>query len=151
MEWTKEKLAAKSPHDRAILYKNARRLGTPAAFALVKMIEEAGLPFSDTACPTNDNPLTIAIYDVVFSVEGRAAAVDAVEKGFPPLAGVDPLLLNRLGVDYGPHNMTTSWAGSMIAQLMRSLGYKQGGGNSPLPAGCVARTGQKWMASARKQ
>jgi len=151
MVWTKEKLAAMSPHDRAILYKNARRLRTPEAIALVKMIEEAGLPFSDTACPTNDDPLTIAIYDVVFSVRGRAAAVDAVGKGLPPLAGVDPLLLNALAGDYGPHNMTTAVAGSMIAKLMRSLGYKEAGGNSPLPAGCVARTGQKWKAANKKK
>ena len=70
MEWTKEKLASKSPHERETIYKNAKKKSTPEAIALVKMIEEAGLPYSDTSCPTNDDPLTIAIYDVVHSAPG---------------------------------------------------------------------------------
>lgn len=146
MQWTKEKLAAISPSQRETLYKNARKQTSAEATALVKLIEEAGLPFSDTKCPTNEDPLTVAIYDVIYSVQGRAAAIDAVEKGLPPLAGIDPLLLDKLGVDYGAHNMTTATAGAMIADLMRSLGYKEIGKNAPLPARSIAKTGQMWMS-----
>jgi hypothetical protein len=144
VDWTKEKLASKSPHERETIYKNAKKKSTPEAIALVKMIEEAGLPYSDTACPTNDDPLSIAIYDVVHSAPGRQAVIDAIEKGLPPLAGIDPLLLDKLGVDYGAHNMTTATAGSIIAELMRSLGYKEAGTSRPLPPGSVAKTGQMW-------
>jgi hypothetical protein len=151
MVWTKQKLAALSPRDRENLWKNARRRTTPAATALVKMIEDSGLPYSEAKCPTLDDPLAIAIYDVVFSREGRAAAVNAVEGGLPPLAGIDPLLSEKLGVDYGAHNMTTATAGGFIAQLMRSLGYKEVGKNAPLPAGSVAKTGQVWSKKSNRR
>jgi hypothetical protein len=144
VQWTKEKLAGLSPSARVEVYKNAKRLDTPEARAVLKLIEEAGLPFSDTMCPTEDDPLAIAIYDTVFSPAGRSAAIAALEKGLPPLAGIDPLLLTKLGNDYGAHNMTTATAGSMIAELMRSLGYKETGRNLPLPPGSVAKTGQGW-------
>jgi hypothetical protein len=144
MSWTPSKLAALSPSDRATMWKRARGQNTPEAIALVKMIEDSGLPYSEAKCPTNDDPLTIAIYDVVFSKEGRAAAVKAVENGLPPLAGIDPLLLEKLGVDYGAHNKTTATAGGLIAELMRSLGYKETGKSAPLRVGSVAKTGQMW-------
>ena len=44
-EWTPERLAALSVHDRANLYKSACRLGhTDDGAALKKLIEDAGLP-----------------------------------------------------------------------------------------------------------
>ena len=144
MEWTKETLASKSRHERETIYKNARKKNSPEAVTLVKMIEEAGLPYSDAACPTSDDPLTIAIYDLIHSAMGRQAAIDAIEKGLPPLAGIDPLLLDKLGTDYGAHNMTTAVAGRLIAELMRSLGYKEAGTSRPLLPGSVAKTGQMW-------
>lgn len=98
MEWTEKRLAALSPSQRETLYKNARRQTSPEAIALTKLIEDTGLPFSEAKCPTEDDPLTIAIYDVIHSAQGRAAILDAVEKGLPPLGALDRLLFEKLGV-----------------------------------------------------
>jgi hypothetical protein len=37
--------------------------------------------------------------------------------------------------------MSTATAGSMIADLMRSLGYKEMGKNAPLRTGSIAKSG----------
>lgn len=141
---TLETLKAMSVHDRAALYKNACRLGhTPAGAALKKQLEEAGLPFSEDGCLTNDNPITIKMRDIIFAPVGRNACVAAVKAGLPAMAGVDPMLQVALGSDYGPHNMGTQTAGSIVGELMQSLGYKKTG-SKPLPANCVAKTAATW-------
>ena len=143
--WDLDRLKAMSIHERGDLYKNASRLGhTPDGAALKKLIEEAGLPFSDSACLTNDDPITIKMYEIIFSKEGREAALAATADGLPAMAGVDPMLQTALGVDYGAHNMGTATAGGLVADLMLSLGYKKAG-SKPLPAHCVAKTAAMWV------
>lgn len=107
--------------------------------ALKKQIEEAGLPYSDTACLTMDDPITIKMYEVIHSKEGREAAIDATRRGRPAIEDIDPMLQAALGVDYGAHNMGTATAGALVGELMYSLGYKKKG-QKALPAHCVART-----------
>lgn len=143
-QWTLDELKALSVHDRATVYKNASRLAhTPEGAALKKLIEEAGLPFSDDACLTMDDPITIKMHEIIHSPEGRAAVVKATKDGLPAIAGVDPLLQVALGVDYGAHNMGTTTAGSLVGELMQSLGYKKAGKKS-LPEHCVAKTAAMW-------
>ena len=84
------------------------------------------------------------MHEIVFSKEGRAAAVSATEEGLPALAGVDPLIARALTVDYGKHNMTTATAGEIVAHLMRHLGYREAGRSGKMPAGCVAQSGMLW-------
>jgi hypothetical protein len=42
----------------------------------------------------------------------------AADNGLPPLEGVDPMLRDALGADYGPFD-TTRWAGIFAAKEMR--------------------------------
>lgn len=143
-QWTPQKLAAMSVHERAELYRNACRLGhTPQGAALKTMLEVAGLPFSEDGCLSADDPIYLKMQDLIVSPEGRAAAVAAVKVGLPAMAGVDPLLQVQLGSDYGSHNMGTQTAGSMVAEVMRSLGYKKIG-EASLPSNCVAKTAATW-------
>lgn len=143
--WTPEELAAMSVHDRANLYRNASRLAhTPDGAALKKLLEEAGLPFSDDACLTMDDPITIRMHEVINSPEGRAAAVAATKDGLPAMAGIDPMLQVALGVDYGAHNMGTATAGGLVGELMTSLGYKKASSKA-LPPHCVAKTAATWV------
>ena len=128
---------------RARLYENAKAQDTEEAAELVKLIEETKLPFSEVGGINMDDPLVQAIYRIVHSDEGRAAAFEAAEEGLPALAGVDPLLAEALGVDYGKHNMTTHTAGAFVAEVMRSMGYRDTG-QSPTPEGCIAKSGQLW-------
>jgi hypothetical protein len=129
---------------RVDLYKNACRLGhTAQGAALKRVIEAVGLPYSEDRCLTKDDPITIKMHDVIYSKEGREAAIAATKVGLPAMAGVDPLLQVALGSDYGPHNMGTQTAGGIVGQLMQSLGYKKTG-SSPLPPNCVAKTAATW-------
>lgn len=144
-QWSVEELRAMPIHSRHELYKNACRLGhTETGAALKSLIEASGLPFSDAACLTDDDPITLKMTDVVFSKEGRDAAVQATAAGLPAMAGVDPLLQAALGVDYGAHNMGTATAGDIVGRLMRSLDYKKAG-QKAMPPHCVAKTAAMWV------
>jgi hypothetical protein len=116
---------------------------TPQGAELKKLLETAGLPFSEEGCLTMDDPITIKMHDVIYSKEGREAAVAATKIGLPAMAGIDPLLQVALASDYGPHNMGTQTAGGIVGELMRSLGYRKAG-EKPLPSNCVAKTAATW-------
>lgn len=142
--WRLEELAAMSVHKRADLYRNACRLGhTTEGAALKKLLEDAGLPFSEEGCLSSDDPIYLKMRGLIESKDGREAAVAAVEAGLPAMAGIDPMLQVLLGSDYGSHNMGTQTAGSIVAEVMRSLGYKKTG-EAPLPPNCVAKTAATW-------
>lgn len=142
---TREDLRSYPLQKRAALYQSACRLGhTPEGAQLKKLIEEAGLPYSEDRCLTNDDPIAIKMYEVIHSAEGRTASLAAVKAGLPAMAGIDPLLQIALGVDYGPHNMATVTAGSLVGDLMTEMGYKKGK-QAKLPAHCVAKTAATWI------
>lgn len=143
-QWTLDDLEEMSVHDRHQLFKNAARLShTPEGAALKALIEEAGLPFSDSAALRDDDPIFLKMESVVNSPEGRAAAVTATKAGLPALAGVDPLIQEALGVDYGPHNHGTVNAGWLVGQVMQTLGYRKAGRGN-MPDGSVAKTAATW-------
>lgn len=144
MAITKEKIAAMSPTERATLYLNAKKLSTGEGDRVVKLIEESGLPFSEGGGIRMDDPLALAMADVVQSEECKKACIKAVEEGWPAIAGVDQFLAEKFRADYGKHNMTTNLAGHLVADLMRSLGYRMVGKMGPTPKGCVARSGELW-------
>ena len=144
MPYDLEKLAAMPAHHRAELYKNASRLAhTREGAALKRLIEEAGLPFSDSKPLSMDEPVTAKMWDVINSEQGKRLAVEATERGLPALALIDPLLQAALGVDYGAHNQATNRAGILVGDLMISKGYKHAGVKK-LPPGCVAKTAATW-------
>ena len=143
-EWTKERLAALSARDRATMYANAKKKGTAEGEALAKLIEDAGLPFSEAGGIRMDDPLVSAMEAVIQSAECRIACIKAVEQRLPAIAGADPLLAVKFQADYGKHNMTTNVAGHLVANLMRSLGFRMVGREAATPPGCVARSGELW-------
>jgi hypothetical protein len=140
------------------LYQNARRIalsgGANAADAkqTVELIEASGLPYYEGGGLSEDDPRYLRMMDIVFSAEGRQAALNAVKRGLPAICGVDALIKNALGADYGKHDLGTSNAGYIVAKLMRQMGYEEAGTGS-CPSGCVARTGMKWRpkSKARKE
>lgn len=144
MKWTIERLRAVSPHERHRLYMNAcAKADTEDGAALKLLIEESGLPFSDDAALKMDDPISLKMIEIIFSPEGRQAALDATNKGEPAMLGIDPLLKAALGVDYGSHNMGTATAGAIVGALMRQLGFTNAG-QKPLPDYCVAKTAETW-------
>ena len=144
MEWTLEKLKHLTVHERSNLYANASRLAhTPKGAALKATIEEVGLPFSVDACLTMDDPISVKMIDIIYSDDGKAAAIKGVQERQPAMLYLDPMLQEALGSDYGAHNMGTSTAGSIVGKLMMSMGYKKTG-SKPLPSHCVAKTAATW-------
>ena len=142
MPITMDQIKAMSAHGRANLYVNAMKQNTEEALRLVALIEASGLPFSECGSLKQDDPLCKVMMAVVRSDEGRNACITATEKLQPAIAGVDPMLAEKFGADYGKHNMATHWAGRYVADVMREAGYKQVGKVIDAPSGCVARSGE---------
>ena len=94
-----------------------------------------------------DGVMTQPIYkvmeQVVNSADGIKRAVRATNDGQPALAGVDPLLRQELGSEYVRANNGTWWAGFVIAQIMRDMGYVEAG-TGKCPPDCVAGQGTVW-------
>src|SRR4051794_27599599 len=90
--YTIEKLTSMSVGDRHNLWKNAKSKDTPEAGALVNAIEALGLPFSEGGGLKMDDPLTLKIWVIINSPEGKAACIAANDAGLPAVAGVDPML-----------------------------------------------------------
>ena len=136
------KLRAMSVHDGHTIWKRARGMTAPEAKQMVAWIEGLGLPYSDSDCLKGDDPIFIKMYELILSSEGKKAAIEATREGLPAMAYVDPILARVLGVDYASHNMGTTSAGSLVAEMMRTQGYKNTGKKGKLPQGCVAKTAE---------
>jgi hypothetical protein len=142
---TEDQIRAMTSQQRATLYENARRRAEEGGKAIVDFIDANGLPLSDGEMLSSD-PDYAEMERIIWSAEGRAAALRAVEEGRPALAGVDPLIRAVLGERYHPHNAATINAGVITAALMRHLGYTESG--SGAFAGGVAKSGMKWKRRA---
>lgn len=138
--YTLEELRTWTPERRLDLYRNAK--ARPDGAYIVEMIDQHGLSLSAGGLSLND-PVFLKIVDVTWSKEGQAAAVEATKAGLPALAGVDRLLQKELGDRYGKHDLGTASAGSVVAEVMRHLGYKEAGSGA-CPPDCTAKTGMRW-------
>ena len=144
MKWTNESIEALSKQERANLYANALKAGNDEGDELAELIRKSGLSFTDGSGITRDHLLVWKMEAIINSPEGKAACVKAIEDGWPALAGVDPMLAEEFPADYGKHNQTTDWAGHLVANMMRKMGYKKFDKQGKTPEGCVAKTGELW-------
>lgn len=138
---SKEKIRAMRSHDRGVLYRNAKDRLAEGGQEIVDFIDQEGLPLSDGDMLSSD-PDFIRMEEIIWSAEGRAAAIEAVEDGLPALAGVDPLIKAALGDRYHMHNSGTVNAGFITAALMRHMGYVEVGPGT-IPNG-EAKSGMRW-------
>lgn len=140
MKWTDEKLGTKTPGERHQLYMNARAMNSDEARQLVRLIEESGLAYSLDRSLRVPDPISQKIAAIAFSAEATKAMEDAILNGLPPMAALDPLLIQALGDDYGSHNASTTFAGRIAAERMQQRGYHKAGRKQKLPADCRAKT-----------
>jgi hypothetical protein len=138
MNWTVEKLSELSLKQRETLFDNARAKDTPKAREIIDLLVEHDLLVREGGGLSRDHPTIRHMEEIIRSDEGRTAAKGAADTGFPAMAGIDPLLSAALGADYGQHD-TTSWAGTLTAEIMAEAGYVQTR-KKPLPLSCVAKT-----------
>jgi hypothetical protein len=143
--WTLEKLEAKTPEERFNVWSNARIKGTPEADELARFIEESGLNYAPTGGISMSDPRVLEMRDVIESAEGEEACLKATADGLPALAGVEPMIVERMGSRYGQFSMMTVTAGSIVGELMLSRGFKTEG-QKKMPEGSVAQTAAFWVA-----
>ncbi|MCG6206761.1 hypothetical protein LPW26_19100 [Rhodopseudomonas sp. HC1] len=139
---TAEDLIAMSPNKRAILYENARRKFENGGKEIIELIDSLGLSLSSGQMKSDD-PTFTKMEEIIWSKEGKEAALIATAKGLPALAGTEPLLVAALGERYMPHDGGTLNAGFVQAAVMRHLGFtddKEG----RMPVGSVAKTAMRW-------
>lgn len=145
-EWTIERLEKMTPTGRGQLYMNALNAASTEGEALALLIRQSGLSLMDGKGMTREDPIVHGMDKIINSDAGRAACKKAVEDGHPALAGADPLLAAEFPADYGKHNQTTDWAGHLVADAMRAMGYTKQDKQGKMPGGCVARTGEMWRS-----
>jgi hypothetical protein len=121
-----EDLKKMTPERRAILYQNAIKHRESGGQEIIDLIDSSGLPLSSGGLRQSD-PVYLKIEEIIWSPQGREAAVEATKNGLPALAGVEPLIVAELGDQYSPHNQGTLNAGYVQAELMRHLGYVENG------------------------
>ena len=136
MGWTKEKIEALSPEQRENLFDNARAKGTPEAQAILDLMVEHDLLVRSGGGLPREHPTIQQIEEIIRSDKGRAAGKAASDQGLPAMAGVDHMLLASLGSRYGDHD-TTSWAGTLMAEVMAEAGYVQT--KKPMPKAASPR------------
>lgn len=138
MIWTKEKLEALSHKQTNTLYENAVKDGSEQAEQILALIAQHGLLERLGGGHERTHRVIQAIEKFVRSDEGVRAALQAAEDGEAPMAGVDPLLQNAVGSEYG-HRDTTVWAGWAVKEEMEAVGWRHEG-RKKLPADCKAKT-----------
>ncbi len=141
--WTLERLRARTPEERHTIWRNAMAAATPQALALARFIETAGLAFAPTGGIGMSDPRVLEMRAVIESPEGRRTCVAAVQDGLPALAGVEPMIVARMGERYGAFSQMTLTAGAIVAEVMTALGYRKVQPRR-MPAGSVARTAAFW-------
>lgn len=142
--WTLEKLQARTAEERFNVWSNAKTKGTPEADELASFIESSGLDYAPSGGISMSDPRVLEMRDVIESSEGQAACLQATTNGLPALAGVEPLIVERMGDRYGRFSMMTVTAGSIVGELMLGKGYKIAG-QKKMPEGSVAKTAAFWV------
>jgi hypothetical protein len=138
--YTPEKLAAMTLEQRETLYRNCLRLeGNADATSIVEMLVASGLSFRKSREIAHGDPEMTAIEIIVNTPENEPTMLDAVARGEPPLAVIEPLIVARLGTDYRGDNGGTVAAGYLIAKRLYALGHEKQP-SRPMPPGSVAKT-----------
>jgi hypothetical protein len=145
--YTDDELKKMTPEQRATLYENARRQRHTGGQEIMDQLDSLGLSMSSGGMRMSD-PAYIEMEEITWSTQGRKAATEAVEKGLPALAGIEPLFVAVLGDRYRPQDGGTVNAGYIVAGLMRHMGYVEDR-EGKMPEGSIAKTAMKWKHRSR--
>ena len=141
--WTRSSLAARTAAERHAIWKRARMLHTADGNQLAREIERLGLPYEEPEHLAQDDPMRLAMAELVGSPAGRSACVEATLDGLPAIAGVDPLLHDAFGRQYRQSEEAVATAQVLVAEVMDALGYAPAG-DKALPSRYIARSGLFW-------
>jgi len=141
--WTRAKLRERSQTERFAVWKRARALHSAEGNHLARAIERLGLPYAEPEPLSEHAALMVRMREVMASPAARSAALEATLDGLPAMAGIDTLLHQTLGEDYRLDPAAVPTAQTLVAELMRSLGWADAG-RKDLPRRNVARSGVFW-------
>ena len=136
---TLEQITKWSPEERLRVRTRAAAMNNIMGAETIALIDGSGLPMRTGGGMGYDHPIYREMEEVIWSKEGKAAALEAVKAGLPAMTGIDPLLQQRMGSRYSADQQGTLNAGFIVAEMMRVQGYEPEG-SAALPPGCVART-----------
>jgi hypothetical protein len=85
-----------SAERRAQLYQNAVQRRDRGGQEVIDLIDSSGLPLRSGGM-RNSDPAYLEMERIIWSEEGRKAALAATAQGLPALCGVEPLLKKGLG------------------------------------------------------
>lgn len=89
------------------------------------------------------DPVHIRLEEIIWSKEAQQKMVAATKLGLPALSGVEKMIVDDLGDRYTPLDLGTATAGSIVAEVMKFLGYKEIK-KGDMPEGSVAKTAAVW-------
>ena len=144
--WTTEELTKLSDNDLLGLYDNCVRLGSEEAQgileSILKLLVARDTPAAGDTGLKITSPVGKLLIRLVNSPVGVAGAIDATARGLPALAGIEPLLIDSLGVSYSRRMDASTQAGSVIGKMMNRLGHHRTGKKGPMPEGSIAATAE---------
>ncbi|HEY5071599.1 MAG TPA: hypothetical protein VII63_06165 [Caulobacteraceae bacterium] len=143
--WTRRRLRECGQNERHAIWKRARALHSAEGNHLARAVELLGLAYLEPEPLGPEDPLLMAMREIVASPAARSAAIEATLDGLPAMAGIDTLLHEGLGERYRLEPAAAPTAQALVGELMRSLGYVEAG-RKDLPQRCVARSGVFWKA-----
>lgn len=136
--WSLDRLAGLSQVQLETLYQNAVNHGSDEANDIIELILQHELLEKVGGGLKRYHPIVQRIESICRSPEGIAAGIAAAHQGQAPMAGVDILLQEGVGPNYGNYD-TTSWVGGFVAEEMEAEGWLRQG-RKALPPECVAKT-----------
>src|SRR5580704_16001991 len=116
--WTRSKLAARTAQERYAIWKRARTLKTADGAQLAREIERLGLPYAEPGLLPENDPIRLAMEDIMGTPEARSACIEATLDGLPAVGGVDALFHAALGVAYRHNDAAVATAHALTADLM---------------------------------
>jgi hypothetical protein len=93
-----------------------------------------------------DSPLGKLMNAIIHEPNTVAKAITATQSGLPAMAGVEPVLLERLGLLYEKRYEASVQAGYLVAKMMNKHGYHQTGKKGKMPPGSIAQTAEIYAA-----
>lgn len=141
--YTIEKLRNMSAASLSQLYTNALKSNRLEAAELVSLIESLDTEIVFETGLSADHPIYRQLEEIINSDEAQGLLIDAAAAGLPGLAGVEPLIVKKMGAKYSKTNTGTKTAGAFVAIKMRQLGYNSSI-DGPMPAGSVAKRALIW-------
>lgn len=127
------------------VYYNCLTKQSAAALARIKKLDELIVDRPNFSVGKTgvklDEPFGKLMASIVNSELAVQAATVATTEGWPAMAGVEPILVEHLGLSYSKRYEANIQAGYLVGMMMDRLGFPRSRPDEPMPPGSLAATG----------